>query len=1089
MQELNARIRIDAVTDAARNALKELLTWFEAVRGSAGKPLAPLPGAEDGAKKIGRAARDAEQAQRDLATTAGKPLPDPLPGAAQGTKRVEDAAHEAERALKGLHDTAGRLRDDRGRFLPAGEDSLQRMTGQAGELRSTLAGLLGLGAMTAMAREAVNLSDTWAGLTARMATATGTAQANADTMAAAKRVAADYGQPLAEVGNLYVRLTNAVKPLGGGLKEVNVLAESLAAALKKDGATAAEAGSAILQFSQALAAGKLGGEEFNSVAEAAPSLLTALASGMGVARGELKKMAEEGKLTTAVMTQALAKGLPQLQADAKAAGVTIGSGFTAVNNALLEYVGKAMQTSGASAALSSGLKKVADNIGPLVDLMTALSAVAVAAMLGRATAAVVGMAGPVLTLNGALAATQALLGGPIGLVVLVGSLAAAWLTLSKAKKDATARTLEDMEAERAAVKAKQAELAAAAAKGNVGLNAQSQKYALDADERRLDAEIEAKRREQEAKLRASAGPRGGGSQAPEEVGSGLRETAVMKEFLDKYKGREAIIKDYQERIKTAESAFQKEVAAAEKAGDTERVKQLKSEFAAAKLQATKEMNSKVAGLTKDAVVTRLASYKEEYDGAAALRQDAIKRELADNQRSYDSQAKSTREFFAERARLEDAASDEAIEKLRKELAAREAVLQTNRGRLAQRKATKADANSISEAEDAVGAGKSDVAKARAALDEAQRDKAGKADVRADAERKVTAELERQREALALQIREANGLITAEDIRAKIAAQYAQQRKKEQVETGGTRQTDELINAQTRIAQLAQLRAKYSEIAGAVRLTEQNIALDVENGVISTTEGERRKIAARKEAVPALQALIDKSRELAQTDGERKGIAQLDSEVKRLKSSTLDFELALKSSGQSALGGFFSDIVSGSKTAGAAFKDMVGGFAKSMLDLIAKKMGEKLMASLIDKVGGAAGSGSGGGVVQAAASWLGSFFHTGGVVGEGVSVTGNFHPATWNYAPRYHSGGIAGLRPDEVPAILQRGEEVLTADDPRHSRNGVGMGGVNISVNVSGADGSKGEQGGAGKQLARMVEDTVNRWAVTQSRPGGILAKG
>jgi hypothetical protein len=34
------------------------------------------------------------------------------------------------------------------------------------------------------------------------------------------------------------------------------------------------------------------------------------------------------------------------------------------------------------------------------------------------------------------------------------------------------------------------------------------------------------------------------------------------------------------------------------------------------------------------------------------------------------------------------------------------------------------------------------------------------------------------------------------------------------------------------------------------------------------------------------------------------------------------------------------------------------------------------------------------------------------------------------AQRYHVGGIAGLKPGEVPAILKQGEEVLTADDPR-----------------------------------------------------------
>ncbi|HRP77202.1 MAG TPA: hypothetical protein PKZ27_16505, partial [Rhodocyclaceae bacterium] len=39
------------------------------------------------------------------------------------------------------------------------------------------------------------------------------------------------------------------------------------------------------------------------------------------------------------------------------------------------------------------------------------------------------------------------------------------------------------------------------------------------------------------------------------------------------------------------------------------------------------------------------------------------------------------------------------------------------------------------------------------------------------------------------------------------------------------------------------------------------------------------------------------------------------------------------------------------------------------------------------------------------------------------------------APRYHTGGIAGLRPDEIPTILKKREEVLTEDDPRHRQNG------------------------------------------------------
>jgi uncharacterized protein (UPF0335 family) len=37
-------------------------------------------------------------------------------------------------------------------------------------------------------------------------------------------------------------------------------------------------------------------------------------------------------------------------------------------------------------------------------------------------------------------------------------------------------------------------------------------------------------------------------------------------------------------------------------------------------------------------------------------------------------------------------------------------------------------------------------------------------------------------------------------------------------------------------------------------------------------------------------------------------------------------------------------------------------------------------------------------------------------------------------PRYHTGGLAGLKPDEVPAVLLKNEEVLTRDDPRHRDN-------------------------------------------------------
>lgn len=115
--------------------------------------------------------------------------------------------------------------------------------------------------------------------------------------------------------------------------------------------------------------------------------------------------------------------------------------------------------------------------------------------------------------------------------------------------------------------------------------------------------------------------------------------------------------------------------------------------------------------------------------------------------------------------------------------------------------------------------------------------------------------------------------------------------------------------------------------------------------------------------------------------------------------------------------------------------MVRGFAAAIRRMIAEAAAARTLGWLLGPQFGV--TGELGGV-------LGSLFHSGGIVGEAAS-TRTLPALAWLGAPRYHDGGIAGLAPDEVPAILRRGEEVLTEDDPRHAAN-LGGGGVRI-VNV------------------------------------------
>lgn len=312
----------------------------------------------------------------------------------------------------------------------------------------------------------------------------------------------------------------------------------------------------------------------------------------------------------------------------------------------------------------------------------------------------------------------------------------------------------------------------------------------------------------------------------------------------------------------------------------------------------------------------------------------------------------------------------------------------------------------------------------------------------------------------------------------------------------TAQGEQHIAELTRAGQLDSVKAQYQELTTALSQAEADIERLVTAGTISTTEAERRKFAERAKALPQLQALAAAQRELAQTAGERADANGAVQAVQALADQKTEIEKSIRGSASNEFGKFFNSVTNGSKTAGQALRDMVGGFAQSMLDLISKRLGDKMLSSVLDAIDtkGAGGGGAGGSLISTAASWIGSFFHDGGVVGAGGARTASFPAAMWSVAPRYHTGGIAGLKPNEVPAVLMAGEEVLTANDPRHKNNGGtmatrSMGPVSISISVTGAGGNEPDQAAAAQDLGGMMEQAVNAWATKQSRPGGVLWKG
>ncbi|EFO3595987.1 phage tail tape measure protein, partial [Escherichia coli] len=191
------------------------------------------------------------------------------------------------------------------------------------------------------------------------------------------------GTAFSDNASLFARSAASMREYGYSSEEVLKVTEAISTGLKLSGASTAEASSVITQFSQALAQGVLRGEEFNSVNENGDRVIRALAAGMGVARKDLKAMADDGKLTADKVVPALISQLGALRDEYAAMPDTVSSSATKVENAFMAWVGGANEASGVTKTLSGVLNGIAGNIDTVATAAGALVAVGVARYFGN----------------------------------------------------------------------------------------------------------------------------------------------------------------------------------------------------------------------------------------------------------------------------------------------------------------------------------------------------------------------------------------------------------------------------------------------------------------------------------------------------------------------------------------------------------------------------------------------------------------------------------------------------------------------------------------------------------------------------------
>ena len=333
------------------------------------------------------------------------------------------------------------------------QNSVQQIDRTTVNLSRTLTSMAGTFAAAFSAKEAIALADTFTRFEAKLINANVAAKDMAATQEKLFEIAKANGSEIVSVAELYGSLTTATSDLKTSQADLITITEGVAAALKVSGAGAAQASSVILQLSQAIASGKLTAQEYNSIIDASPALFQGLAKeipGVNGSLGKLRQAMLDGKLTVDVLIPALTRMSDEMVNKAAKAPLTVEASLQNLRTSLVQFVGQADQSLGATEKLSFAIKLLGENLDTVAGAIAVVGAVmlgryagamiastaetiryqvALASMAARQAVATVGFSG---MSRGALLATTAMrglsgamafFGGPIGLAITAIALA------------------------------------------------------------------------------------------------------------------------------------------------------------------------------------------------------------------------------------------------------------------------------------------------------------------------------------------------------------------------------------------------------------------------------------------------------------------------------------------------------------------------------------------------------------------------------------------------------------------------------------------------------------------------------------------
>lgn len=179
-------------------------------------------------------------------------------------------------------------------------------------------------------------ADTYSSTSARLANINDGLQTQLELQDKIYAAANRSGSSYTDMANSVAKLNLLAKDAFSGNDETIRFSELMGKAFKVSGASTQEQQAGMYQLTQAMASGKLQGDEFRSIMENAPMLAQAISDSVGVSMGELRKMSSEGQITADIIKNSLFQAAGDIETKFASMPRTFGTSMQLMKNYALQ---------------------------------------------------------------------------------------------------------------------------------------------------------------------------------------------------------------------------------------------------------------------------------------------------------------------------------------------------------------------------------------------------------------------------------------------------------------------------------------------------------------------------------------------------------------------------------------------------------------------------------------------------------------------------------------------------------------------------------------------------------------------------------